>query len=319
MGRKIVGAYVCLNCVAVLFEVVAATMTWHSTRFMLVGATIFRMKTGLLTASIDQGASLLCKLIPEKLMNCESLEDGVDLKEAAQQWCATAIVNVAAGPCHAFSTAFYMGLLVTTTLLLNIIVLGVSCWLLYRYAAENKHKPVYRQSAIVMHLVATLAMVIVSILYSVIAGQQLDNIMSDMLPTGHGTGYGQIVFLVAILVQVAAAAMSNCVAMGDEQTEEEHLVDQMNKEKMRFYGGAKGFSTQAGPMDAEHGYNQAFSNQQASFPLAQQAGYAPAQSPQPLAPQPSYMAPQAVPGAPVMITAPASYTEPASYTGAAAW
>jgi len=317
MGRRIVGAYVSLNCVAVLFEVIAASMTWHSTRFMVLGATIFRMKTGLLTASIDQGASLLCKFTPEKY--CESLEDGFDLKEAAQQWCATAIVNVAAGPCQAFSTAFYLGLLVITTLLLNIIVLGVSCWLLYRYAAENKHKPVYRQTAIVMHLLATLAMVIVSILYSMVAGQQLDSIMGDMLPTGHGTGYGQIMFLVAILVQVAAAAMSNCVAMGNEQTEEEHLVDQMNKEKMRQYGGAKGFSTQAGPMDAERGYNQAFSNQQASFPLAQQASYAPAQSPQPLAPQPSYMAPQAVPGAPVMITAPASYTEPASYTGAAAW
>jgi hypothetical protein len=280
------------------------------------------MKTKLLTASIDEGASLLfCKLASSQ-MKCEDYEDGFDLKNAAQFWCSNFWANtptISTGPCNAFSTAFYMGLFVATTLLLNIIALGLSCWLLYRYAAEEKHKPVYRQIAIIMHTIATIAMVVVMILYSVLAGQQLDSILPGYLPaSGQSAGYGQIMFLVAILVQVAAAAISNCVPMGNEQTEEEYLVDQMKKEKMRQYGAAKGSLTQDGPMDAERGYNPAFSNQQASFPLAQQAGYAPSQSPQPLAPQPSYMAPQAVPG-PVMITAPASYTGPAYYTGAAAF
>eukprot|EP00930_Biecheleria_cincta_P017293 TRINITY_DN13797_c0_g1_i2.p1 TRINITY_DN13797_c0_g1~~TRINITY_DN13797_c0_g1_i2.p1 ORF type:complete len:154 (+),score=37.79 TRINITY_DN13797_c0_g1_i2:601-1062(+) len=153
----------------------------------------------------------------------------------------------------------------------------------------------------------------------------MDSILSGMMPTGSGIGYGQIFFFVGVLVQVAAAGLTHCVAMGDEQTEDDVLVDQMNKEKMRAYGGAQGLSTQDGAMDAEHGYNQAFSNQQASFPPAQQAGYAPAagyglaagyapaQSPQPLAPQPSYMSPQAVPGAPVMIAAPASHAGPAAW------
>lgn len=336
MGRKIVAAYVSLNIAAVLFEVIAASMTWHSTRVMLIGATIFRMKAGLLTASIDEGASLLCKFAPEKY--CEALEDGITLRDAAQQWCANAIVNFGAGPCHAFSSAFYMGLFVTFTLVVNIIVLAVSCWLLYRYAVEEKHKPIYRQFAVVMHILATFAMLTVTIMYYLLAGQQLDNILSEYMPTGSGTGYGQIMFMVAILVQAAAAAMTNCVAMGDEQTEEDYIASKMRKEKMRDYGAfAKGFSTQDG--DAERGYNQAFTNgptHQPNFvPVQQdwvQPGFAPALSPQPLTPQPAYMAQQAVAGQPV-ITAAVSYAgAPAqavpgppvmsatiSYAGAAAW
>lgn len=320
MGRKIVGVYVCLNCIAVLFEVIAASMTWHSTRVMVLGATIFRMKAGLLTVSVDAGASLLCK-VSEKY--CDILEDGIDLREAAQQWCAPAIVQVAAGPCDAFSTAFYMGLFVTFALIANIIVLGVSCLLLYRYAAE-KHKPIYRQTAIIMHLFATLALLTMTILYWVLAGQQLDNILSDRVPSGSGTGYGQILFFVAILVQVAAAAMTNCVSMGDEQTEEDYLIAKMAKEKMHQYGSAKGFQASDGPafrgLDAEHGGNQAFGNgptDQATFVPSQQdllhAGYASPQSTQPLAPQPSYMMSPAVSGQNMTMT-----TSP-SYTGGAAW
>lgn len=294
MGRKIVGVYVCLNILAVLFEVIAAFMTWHSTRFMILGATHFRMKVGLLTASIDEGASLLCRMNVDSKY-CNGLDGGFTLRDAAQQWCAATLVSIAPEPCQAFSTAFYIGLLVTVTLVLNIIVLAVSCWLLYRYAAGEKHKPMYRHSAVVMHIFATVAMIGVTLAYSLLVGQQLDRILTIafVAGTGSGNGYGQIVFIVAIVLQAAAAGVTSCIKLGDEQTEEDYIVSMMNKEKLRGYGAAKGFSKQDG--DPERGYNQAFTNGPTFVP-----GQTPAPSPQPLAPQPAFMGQQAVPGPPMM-------------------
>eukprot|EP00931_Biecheleriopsis_adriatica_P051200 TRINITY_DN29675_c0_g1_i1.p1 TRINITY_DN29675_c0_g1~~TRINITY_DN29675_c0_g1_i1.p1 ORF type:complete len:306 (+),score=33.59 TRINITY_DN29675_c0_g1_i1:154-1071(+) len=283
MGKKIFGLYATLCFLSVILITVSCSSTWHRIK-VHVGGLIptFRMDTSVLSVRIPEGSGFLCKVVPSK--TCEKLDEGVSLQHAQQQWCASYIKGVYPQPCTAFKHAYMFGIGVVIGFALDIILLGVSLYLLWHYMSSSRHKPVYRTSASYTHALGTLIMTVIVVLHTVLAMDKLENIGglgSSVLGASDSVGYapGYFVMWCGILIQIIAIGLHTCMPLSQEETEDQRMEYEFMKEQ-KLYGSMDHEAPGDLPLRGDYGYSAPAQPQ-----ISPQVVMAPAMTPPAMTPQ----------------------------------
>jgi len=315
MGKKIAGVYWMVSFVAVIVQTISVEMRWHSLRYMTGLTTSLHLMTGLLFAKGNPESSMVCK-IPGARGACKSMEDGVSLQEASHMWCAPAITRLYPQPCDAFTSGFYVGILVVAAMALNAIALLVAGYFVWRYQG-GVHKKSDRETAFYIHLISTMALMAAVILFHALVISKLDDIAGTgiffIAQASHGTGisYGYFAVWIGLIVQIVAGVLVFYITVGDEQTEDERQEYLLQKDLAAYEQSLAGKRPQAGVANATYastGYGQ--------HALPQPMGQGHGQFHQAV---PGYGAPFVLPPQTGQLPLPAHYTPPPGTPQRPAW
>jgi len=256
------GVYWIVSFMAVILQTISVELRWHSLRYMTGLTTSLHMMTGLLFVKGNTQSSLVCK-IPGTGRACRSLEDGVSLQDASFLWCSPTITRLYPQPCDAFTSGFYVGIVVVVVMIANAIALLVAAYFVWRYHS-GVHKKSDREVAFYTHLISTMALMGAVVLYTGLVISKLDDIGGTgiffIAQASHGTGisYGYFAMWVGLIVQTIAGVLLFYTTVGDEQTEDERQEYLLQKDLALFEQNA-GTRPQAGMANATYastGYGQ---------------------------------------------------------------
>jgi len=259
MGFKTIGVYAALGVAAVLLEVtglfLAQTKVWFWT---LAGtAKLFVLEIKVLQWKIPAGGSDLCNIPGSEQVQkaigylgganfCKEAIEG-DLQTATQRLCSFGIQQLAPTMCTAFENGFPLGFMLMSVVILNCVLVLISCGLLFIYISSPTPKQAYRHNAVILLGLSTLIIIGGIIVYFMFFlwpmcqdHTGLLGPLSGLVLSANGSmGYSIGFFLIcvgAVVQMVMVFVGGSFVASGKELTKDE-LLDMKEQQKLEALEG----------------------------------------------------------------------------------
>ncbi|CAK9084717.1 unnamed protein product [Durusdinium trenchii] len=219
MGAKVAMTYVILCSVSALGQFISLFCRWHMVS--IGGGFILTMYTTLFTTRFDHGVTTLCTLMT-KWEKCRDIKKGMWLQDVQSQTCMPALTALSNVPCHAFKTAYIMGMISVLAFVFNWILMLASCGMLWQYL-RGKHKPEYRNISFYLIIAGAILLFIAVMCWSFMALPALDEVSHLFTFIGQppaGASYGYFWMWFSFIFELVAIALHAWMPLNNEMTED---------------------------------------------------------------------------------------------------
>jgi len=221
----------------------ALCLPFHSSSFFAVGLVrLAQLKVYSAWGRMDIASNDFCNLPGiSKFDLCNEVRDGSDLHDLSQRFCAQGIDKFLRNSCLGMSNAYAVGMATIILTIINMIMQGVSTWLLYHYTYKYPKKQ-YREVALILVTVGTSLLALALGGYYPLVSMNLDSInfagggMLIGTSMGHGVSWGYWIMWVAVLVQVVQIILYNFAKTKEEGRLRELKMQEQFEAELQMQG-----------------------------------------------------------------------------------
>eukprot|EP00449_Zooxanthella_nutricula_P014152 CAMPEP_0198501764 /NCGR_PEP_ID=MMETSP1462-20131121/8901_1 /TAXON_ID=1333877 /ORGANISM="Brandtodinium nutriculum, Strain RCC3387" /LENGTH=386 /DNA_ID=CAMNT_0044230821 /DNA_START=104 /DNA_END=1264 /DNA_ORIENTATION=- len=210
-------------------------------------------------------SSLRGQQVPEHLRAMEKRGHGDytdSLQKMVDAFCTQTMQMLWPGPCDAFYKAYIIGMLLITSIAVNILLVqGFGSYLLYDYATRKPSKKT-RTCVSVLLSSGTISQAVILLMYSLMVAAELDALSGFLLgviqtPNDSGFSSGQFVMYVALVFQIAQVCCLGVIKASDEDRFEAWKLERdEHRDLFGDYGATWKDGAWGGPGDGDQGAAQ---------------------------------------------------------------
>jgi len=257
MGRQAVHFAMGLSGLSSFMMLIGLCSRFHRLSFYSLGfVKAMDLEVYLLFGKVEMANSDPCSAIssvaPESVSACEDLAGGHDLLDLSHRFCSPLITNIFRQSCSGMSMAYAVGLALVVFTLVNMVLQGISTFLLYNYVYKKAQKKLREVSKLLVCIGACIVALIL-IVYMPAVSMQLDNISvsvpggSMVIDVAKGTGIakGYMLMWIAVMVQIVQIILHKYAKLSEEdRLADLKMQDQFESQLADGTGG--GYPPQSG-------------------------------------------------------------------------